>query len=88
MLRHSCAKTLDKDYDDKENIKDRVIEVCLELATFIPGFANIDKYNIVYWLQKYVNEEGFEHLSDSDITARYGSTSTPSTSQQADFYSE
>jgi len=32
-----------------------------------------------------MNEEGFERLSDSDIAARYGgTTSTPYISQQAD----
>jgi len=46
------VKILDKDYDDKENIEDRrEIEACLELATFIPDFANIDEDNIVNWLQ-------------------------------------
>lgn len=65
------------------------IETCFSqiLATIIPDFANVDKDNIVNWLQKNIYEEGFEILSDNDIAACYGSTSTPSTPQQTDFYS-
>jgi len=85
MLRLSWVKILDQDYDDEENIEDRDIEACLELATSTPDFTNVDKDDIVDWLQKDANEEGFERLSNSDIAARYGNTnSTPYTSQLAD----
>lgn len=53
MLRLSCVKILDQDYDYKENIEDREdIEACLELATSILGFTNVNKDDIVYSLQK------------------------------------
>lgn len=79
-LTLSQAKILDQDYDNEENIEDTDIEACLELAISIPDFTNVDKVDIVDWLQKDHNEEEFERLCVSDITARYGSTSTPSTS--------
>lgn len=74
-----------QDYDDEESIEDTVdkdIKACLDLATSIPDFTNVD------WLQKDLNEEGFKRLSDSDIAVRYGSVTTPSTSQQPDSSSE
>lgn len=87
-LRLSWAKILDQDYDDEENIEDTDIKVCHEIATSIPDFTNVDEDEIVDWLQKHLNEEGFELLSDNDIAARYGSLTTPSTSQQPDSSSE
>ncbi|KAL4126046.1 hypothetical protein QTP88_010278 [Uroleucon formosanum] len=57
-------------YDDEENIEDTIIKACLQLATSIPDFTNVDEDDIVDWLQKDLNEEGFERLSDSDIAAR------------------
>lgn len=90
-LRLSWAKILDQDYDDEKNIEDTVekdIKACLDLATSIPDFTNVDEDDIVDWLQKDLNEEGFERLSDSDIAVRYGSVTTPSTSQQPDSSSE
>lgn len=77
-------KILDQDYDDEENIEDTVdtdIKAYLDLATSIPDFTNVDEDDIVDWLQKDLNEQGFERLSDSDIAVRYGSVTTPSTSQ-------
>ncbi|XP_050526828.1 jerky protein homolog-like [Daktulosphaira vitifoliae] len=87
-LRLSWVKILDQGYGDEENVEDTDIEDCLELATSIPDFTNVDKDDIVDWLQKDHNEEGFERLSDFDIAARYGSTSTLSTSQKLDSSSE
>jgi len=75
-LRLFWVKILDQDYDDKENIEDMVdtdIKTYLNLATSIPDFTNVDGDDIVDWLQKHLNEEGFERLSDSDIAVRYGS---------------
>lgn len=83
-LRLSWAKILDQGYDDEANIEESDIEACLELATSIPDFTNVDKDDIVDWLQKDDNEEGFERLSDSDIAARYGSTSSTISTQQED----
>jgi len=79
---------LDQNYDDEENIEDTDIKACLELATSISDFTNIDEDDIVDWLQKDLNEKGFERLSDSDITVRYVNITTPSTSQQPDSFSE
>ncbi|KAE9536135.1 hypothetical protein AGLY_007358 [Aphis glycines] len=90
-LRLSWAKILDQDYEDEENIEDTVntdIKACLDLVISIPDFTNVDEDDIFDWLQKDLNEEGFERLSDSDIAVRYGSVSTPSTSQQPDSSSE
>ncbi|KAL4132729.1 hypothetical protein QTP88_009838 [Uroleucon formosanum] len=52
------------------------------------NFTNVDEDDIVDWLQKDLNEEGFERLSDSDIAVRYGSVTTPSTTQQPDSSSD
>jgi len=56
----------------------RDIETCLELATSIPDFTNVDKDYIVDWLQRDDDDEGFERPSDSDIAVRIAL----STSQQ------
>ncbi|KAL4126732.1 hypothetical protein QTP88_010941 [Uroleucon formosanum] len=90
-LRLSWPKILDQDYDDEESIEDTVdkdIKACLDLATSIPDFTNVDEDDIVDWLQKDLNEEGFERLSDSDMAVRYGSVTTPSTTEQPDSSSE
>ncbi|KAL4104623.1 hypothetical protein QTP88_019917 [Uroleucon formosanum] len=78
-------------YDDEESIEDTVdkdIKACLDLAISIPDFTNVDEDDIVDWLQKDLNQEGFERLSDNDIAVRYGSVTTPSTTQQPDSFSE
>lgn len=41
--------------------KIRDIEACLELATIIPDFANVDKDNIVNWLQKIFMKRGLKY---------------------------
>lgn len=58
-LRFSWARILGQDYDNEENIEDREIEACLELATSIPDFTNVHKDDTVDWLQKDNNEDGF-----------------------------
>ena len=56
------------------------------LTNSIPAFVNVVKDNIVDWLLKDDYEEGFEHLSVSDIlVARYDDTGgTLYTQQLAD----
>lgn len=50
-LRLSWVDILDQDYDDEENIQDTDIKACLELATSIPDFTNVDEDNIIVdWL--------------------------------------
>ena len=47
----------------------------LELTKSIPDFVNVDKDNIVDWLHKDDNDEGFKLLSNSNIlVSRYDDT--------------
>ncbi|XP_056648741.1 jerky protein homolog-like [Diorhabda sublineata] len=84
-LRLCWAKILDQEYGEEDNMDEHdVVQTCLELSRSIPDFINVDRNDIVDWLQKDENEEGFEIQTDSDIVAHYLSSDTLSTSQLPD----